>query len=434
MKPASGPAVFTELAPPQSLSRIYLLIALLALCIGLITAHVMGVRIIVAEPDPSGQARPSFIGRAELARIEAQYQERLDSLRAQLHQEREQLLEQHRAQAAEVASVLRVDKIRELNALRDESNRALLAQGEEMSALEREKARALKTLAQEKAASDRKHKAELVSLEQERDKLLKQKDGQLAAIKRDQEKIEQQYKRQLSEVQKRLAATVERIAQVESAQISLIKSLGVKPEPQVRPRGGQGGAYQPVDRPRPGADSFGSSVKSLNDDLDLLERGIAPIEQVWRKSLLPHTQRPVALPLRDSFYISSRFGLRTDPVTRRASRHEGVDLVTHHGAPVLATAGGQVTRSGPAGPHGQLVEIDHGNGYVTRYAHLSQRLVQAGQTVSLGQSIGRVGRSGRATGVHLHYELLHNGRPIDPTRAFNESLWAQHDRQSFSYR
>jgi murein DD-endopeptidase MepM/ murein hydrolase activator NlpD len=71
---------------------------------------------------------------------------------------------------------------------------------------------------------------------------------------------------------------------------------------------------------------------------------------------------------------------------------------------------------------------------MTRYAHLSQRTVQVGQRVELGQLLGRVGRTGRATGVHLHYELVHNGKTIDPTRAFGQKLWAEHDRQSFSYR
>ncbi len=388
-------------------------IALLALPVLLM--YQLGFRLVQVDTTVSEPGAPQIVSRAELARIETQYQERLDALRHQLQAEREALREVHRTQAVEVAAFHRTDKERSLLELRGDNEKALRD-------LQAEKTRAIQQLQGQLTAARSDHEREL-----------RQKNAQLASLTRDQGKIEQQYRKQLGDLQKRLAGTVERIAQIESAQVGLMRSLGL-PGPDPKARSARGGAFQPLARPRPGADSFDAEVHSITKDLELLERGVQPIEQLWRSRLLPLTQRPVALPLEEPFYISSHFGLRTDPLTRRASRHDGVDLVTRHGAPVIATASGRVLRSGPAGPHGQLVEIEHAGGYVTRYAHLSARNVQKGDEVTLGQLIGRVGRSGRATGVHLHYELLQNGVAIDPTRAFSEQIWAKHDRESFSYR
>jgi len=433
----SGSAVFSE-ERPRGRAPALLALSLATVFVAGLVAHHQGLRIIRIETSSANTNEPPFIHRSEQVRIEHQYQERLEALRSQLQTDRAQMREAQRAHAAEVAAFHRFDKSLEIAALRAQKTEALEALRSETDrafvSMQSEQVRALAAEREAKANLERSFQAQIASLNQERERLQKQNIAQAASIKREQDKLEQQYRRQLSELQRRLAGTVERIAQIEGAQHSLIKSLGIKTEPQSRPRGGQGGTFQPLDRPRPGTGGFSSGASSLLEDLDLLERGIAPIEQIWRQSLMPLTQRPVALPLQEPFYISSHFGLRTDPITRRASRHEGVDLVARHGAPVHATAAGRVARSGPAGPHGQLIEIDHDNGYVTRYAHLSQRTVQVGQRVELGQMIGRVGRTGRATGVHLHYELVHNGKTIDPTRAFGHKLWAAHERQSFSQR
>jgi murein DD-endopeptidase MepM/ murein hydrolase activator NlpD len=96
--------------------------------------------------------------------------------------------------------------------------------------------------------------------------------------------------------------------------------------------------------------------------------------------------------------------------------HTGVDLMEAYGGPVLATANGVVTVAGPSGGYGNMVEIDHGNGLATRYAHLSTIDVELHQKVAAGTVVGRVGATGRATGPHLHYETRINGEPVDPTR------------------
>src|SRR5262249_7352809 len=112
--------------------------------------------------------------------------------------------------------------------------------------------------------------------------------------------------------------------------------------------------------------------------------------------------------------IADRFGFRMDPVSGRAAMHEGIDLRAARGTPVRATAAGTGSCSGWHGEYGSMVEIDHGMGLVTRYAHLAKALVKAGETVTLHQQIGLVGDSGRATGVHLHYEVRVNGQARNP--------------------
>jgi murein DD-endopeptidase MepM/ murein hydrolase activator NlpD len=113
-------------------------------------------------------------------------------------------------------------------------------------------------------------------------------------------------------------------------------------------------------------------------------------------------------------YISSRFGSRTDPFTGRRAFHKGIDFAGREGAEVVAVASGVVIWSGQRYGYGQLVEINHGNGYVTRYAHNVDNLVAVGDTVKRGQVIARMGDTGRATGPNLHFEVLLNDRPVDP--------------------
>ena len=112
--------------------------------------------------------------------------------------------------------------------------------------------------------------------------------------------------------------------------------------------------------------------------------------------------------------VTSGFGPRTHPVTGRRSNHAGIDLAAPTGTPVSAARGGRVVRAGGAGGYGLLVELDHGDGVRTRYAHLSTIAGRSGDTVSAGRTIGAVGETGTATGPHLHLELRVNGEAIDP--------------------
>jgi murein DD-endopeptidase MepM/ murein hydrolase activator NlpD len=132
------------------------------------------------------------------------------------------------------------------------------------------------------------------------------------------------------------------------------------------------------------------------------------------RSALPSV--PLRKPLAGAPETTSGFGYRTDPFFGRPALHTGVDLRDDYGSPVRATAGGVVVSAGTSGGYGQMVEIDHGSGLATRYAHLSAISVTVGQEVAPGETVGRLGSTGRSTGPHLHYEVRVDGEPVDPTR------------------
>ena len=124
---------------------------------------------------------------------------------------------------------------------------------------------------------------------------------------------------------------------------------------------------------------------------------------------------PLSVPL-DQYAVSSGYGKRKDPINGRTAYHRGLDFRARTGAPIYATAPGTVTYAGWSGPFGRLVEIDHGHGIRTRYAHLKKILVKPGQSVANREKIGLVGSSGRSTGPHLHYEVRYNGVPLNPMK------------------
>lgn len=124
---------------------------------------------------------------------------------------------------------------------------------------------------------------------------------------------------------------------------------------------------------------------------------------------------PVSAPLA-SYEIGSPFGVRGDPINGHSSYHTGIDLLAPYMTPVYATAAGVVTYSGYRDDYGKVVEIDHGNGIATRYAHLHRQTVSVGQRVAAHTQIGFLGSTGRATGPHVHYEVLVNGEPQDPAK------------------
>jgi murein DD-endopeptidase MepM/ murein hydrolase activator NlpD len=114
--------------------------------------------------------------------------------------------------------------------------------------------------------------------------------------------------------------------------------------------------------------------------------------------------------------VGSGFGFRTDPFTGRGALHTGLDFPADVGTPIVAAAGGMVVNTEVHPGYGNLVEIDHGNGLVTRYAHASKVLVKAGDLVKRGQNVAQVGNTGRSTGPHLHFEVLVDNVPQNPAR------------------
>jgi murein DD-endopeptidase MepM/ murein hydrolase activator NlpD len=155
------------------------------------------------------------------------------------------------------------------------------------------------------------------------------------------------------------------------------------------------------------------ALEVLDEQLEDRDRQLTVLEDLLINRKLRDEVRPEGRPV-TSGYVSSQFGNRTDPFTGRRAFHKGVDFAGREGAEVVAVASGVVIWSGERYGYGQLVEINHGNGYVTRYAHNVDNLVAVGDTVRRGQVIARMGETGRATGPNLHFEVLLNDRPVDP--------------------
>ncbi|MGZ5131267.1 MAG: M23 family metallopeptidase, partial [Caldimonas sp.] len=124
---------------------------------------------------------------------------------------------------------------------------------------------------------------------------------------------------------------------------------------------------------------------------------------------------PTRLPIAEA-ELTSTFGNRSDPLTHAHAFHAGLDFAAGLGTPIAAAAGGTVAFAGFKRDFGWVVEIDHGNGLTTRYAHASELLVRPGQVVAPGDRIARVGSTGRSTGPHLHFEVLRAGTAVDPER------------------
>lgn len=156
-----------------------------------------------------------------------------------------------------------------------------------------------------------------------------------------------------------------------------------------------------------------SALDVLDEQLADRNRQLTVLEDLLLNSKLHDEVHPEGRPVTQG-YISSRFGSRTDPFTGRRAFHKGVDFAGRAGAEVVAVASGVVIWSGERYGYGELVEINHGNGYVTRYAHNADNLVAVGDTVRRGQVIARMGETGRATGPNLHFEVLLNDAPVDP--------------------
>jgi murein DD-endopeptidase MepM/ murein hydrolase activator NlpD len=131
---------------------------------------------------------------------------------------------------------------------------------------------------------------------------------------------------------------------------------------------------------------------------------------------------PLRKPVTSEIDTTSNFGVRIDPFLGRPAMHTGLDFRGNTGDPIRATAGGTITHAGWTGGYGNMVEIDHGNSLSTRYGHLSEIEASVGQSVKVGQVIGRLGSSGRSTGPHLHYETRIDGEAVDPERFLRAGL------------
>ncbi len=158
-----------------------------------------------------------------------------------------------------------------------------------------------------------------------------------------------------------------------------------------------------------------SVLGRFNEELEAREQQLRVLNDLLIDKKLEQETYPQGRPVIHG-WISSYFGKRRSPFTGKSEMHRGIDFAGKAGSDVVAVAGGIVTHAGNNGGFGHFVEIDHGNGYVTRYGHNEMLLVQAGEAIKRGQVIAKLGSTGRSTGPHVHYEVLKDGVRIDPMK------------------
>ncbi len=160
---------------------------------------------------------------------------------------------------------------------------------------------------------------------------------------------------------------------------------------------------------------FGSVIASLDKQLSSREEQLAVLEEVIMNRQLRSKSKPRGRPITKG-WTSSYYGKRADPFTGKIAMHKGMDFAGKEGSNIVAVANGVVTWAGDRYGYGNLVEINHGNGYTTRYGHNAKLLVKAGDSVEKGQVISKMGSTGRSTGPHVHFEVLKNDRQINPAK------------------
>jgi murein DD-endopeptidase MepM/ murein hydrolase activator NlpD len=239
----------------------------------------------------------------------------------------------------------------------------------------------------------------------------------LATIQAQQSERMQAY---LSESLKTMAAKVgelqARLVRLDALGDRLSKVAGLKPQEFVFDQPpGQGGADSSIPARELSMRQLGDELDRLSleledrsDKLRFLESALT--EEQAKRQLIP-SAAPVA-----GGYFSSGFGWRIDPFTGMNAFHEGLDFTAKEGASIQAAAGGVVVFAAHHPQYGKMVEIDHGNDLVTRYAHASRLLVNVGDVVLRGTKIAEVGNTGRSTGTHLHFEVRHRGVAQNPAR------------------
>ena len=161
--------------------------------------------------------------------------------------------------------------------------------------------------------------------------------------------------------------------------------------------------------------SMEQTIATISSQLQTQENKLHTLDVMLTSRNLREEVYPQGRPVAKG-WISSDFGKRADPFTGKQEFHRGVDFVGKYYSDVISVAGGVVTEAEDHTAYGNLVEIDHGNGYVTRYGHNDKLVVKAGQTVKKGQVIAKMGSTGRSTGPHVHFEVLKNGVRVDPMK------------------
>lgn len=230
----------------------------------------------------------------------------------------------------------------------------------------------------------------------------------LSLQQQESKKSEEHISNNLQLMATRVGELQARLLQLDGLEERINSLVGRKPDAPAK--GGQGGPYIPApmkaDELQREIDRLAIAVENKTDELTILESQL--LEKRVKERLLPTT-----LPVKDA-YFGSPYGFRSDPIVGSRAIHEGIDFNAETGTPVVVAADGVVLSTAYHAEYGNLVEVDHGEGLLTRYAHLSRVDVKSGALLKRGVKIGAVGSTGRSTGSHLHFEVRMNGVAQNP--------------------
>jgi len=241
----------------------------------------------------------------------------------------------------------------------------------------------------------------------------------LARWNQDLAEQSEQLARIEQDVDGQVAALATRVGRMQ-AQLIRLDALGKQLTEVAKLKRGEFDFDQPPALGGPETAGQGPVVPALDTMLDSMDaqiddrrRQLTALQSLIMTRELARQIVPGGRPV-ESGYISSLYGQRTDPFDGNQASHHGIDFAGAAGTQVLSVADGIVSHTGTDGGYGRIVEITHGNGYVTRYAHNAKLLVKQGQTVKRGDPIALMGSTGRSTGTHLHFEVLRHGQSINP--------------------
>lgn len=234
----------------------------------------------------------------------------------------------------------------------------------------------------------------------------------------EQQKVEAVYRERLDKLRQTMSTTVQEIRQLEALknrfmEVATPTNLRDK---YLKKDDGRGGPWLPLRFQSNHSRDLNQDFAYALDEFSQTEAAVKNLTQNWATQLSWLHALPTGIPMGKDFRITSGFGIRNDPFTGQLAMHEGLDFVAEVGSPIVTTAAGTVIRSAWDGAYGNVIEVSHIEGFTTRYAHLSKRVVEEGQKVQRGETIGLLGNTGRSTGPHLHYEVLRNDRVLNPTQ------------------
>ena len=247
-----------------------------------------------------------------------------------------------------------------------------------------------------------------------------------AALRAQVERQERELAKVQADAQTQVNALAARLGELQ-AQATRLNALG---ERLTRMGKLEDGEFDFNETPGMGGDDAGPvediPASKVDADLQVLQQRFVDSGQqlsVLESLLFDHQLQQNAVPSRmpiNNTYVTSGFGTRADPFGRGAASHKGMDFHARVGDPVSAVADGVVRFSGVKGGYGNVVEVDHGNGYVTLYAHNSRLSVREGDLVRIGQEVAKAGSTGRSTGAHVHFEVWQDGRVMNPRKFLGE--------------